>query len=665
MSQQQNPESDSHPNDPMEIPPSQSAPSTDTAHRAFRAALFPVGLVSNGGSVSSLLSTSVKWGITSVEYWVTKIAWTGTAFLLQVGAELGDVIVTAIQNWLTAIFTFFLTKLLNFSIVPLLRLTNPVESGPANEAWAAVFEIAVALFPILIIFGILNMPLAEQNKASLWRQGFRVVTVVVLIALSKPFWGLAIDIHNASVDALAPEQFTVSFELDDSEFGFQEVAGTFALFVAYLVAFILMLLAVPLAILGLVLRDVIVVVVYISTPLLAVLWYPDWGLTKQFHEFANKLGRMGLYVLLSGPLLGIAFRAISVITEGGIMEAGGSSAVTYWTQLVSSLAIPFLIVAIVWKSISWAGKPIGIGKAYGMLSTTAFVLASAGTGAVAGGASGAIPGGQDSEGDAGGGRSSGGSSGGGGSGGDSGAGGGTAASGHTSASLGERMRTKAGSTVDKATEYAPDKITEPASQAKSGAAKALPSNRASANKQRKEYVTDSLAEGEVELGEAYEQGVLIDEPANPNETVPVEEDGIITYTTVRGREQTVNLPKRRQTFAKREKAANLSSAAGGTAASVTAGALKKTPSAAWQGTKATMRAGAYGMAEPKAVYAYSAAQRRRQSPANNGSTTTPDDGGGGDSPGDVDRGSSSSDDGTDSDRDDSRGGAPDNPRRPI
>jgi type IV secretion system protein TrbL len=592
------------------IPPSVSL-STKTGVRAF--AFLPLGLVPTGGTAHNVFLTTLGWMVSSVGYWLTSATAmaTGSIVVLQIGAEIADFIVTAIQNWLTGIFTFFLSTLLDWSLVPLLRIANPVGVQPANEAWSNVFEIAIALFPILIIFGILNMPLADQKKASLWRQGFRVVTVVVIIALSQPLWGLAVDVHNAAVMELAPEQFKVSFDLDSSEFGFREVAATFALFVAYLIAFILMLIAVPLAILGLVLRDFIVYLVYIVTPLLAVLWYPDWGLTEQFHEFANKLGRMGLYVLLSGPLLAIAFRTVSIVTAGGIMEASGDPAVTFWKQLVLALAVPFIILAIVWKSISWAGKPIGLGKAYGMLSTTAFILASAGVGAVAGGATGALPGGQDRG--SGSSRSSGSGAGGGATGsGTSGGGGSSAgASGNGTSSLGERMRERAGQTVDKATEYAPETVTERAAAARERLSQVRPSRRAAQAQQRKDYLTDRLRDREVELGEAYERGVLVDEPANPDRTVSIDDMGRISYTTAGGQEATVNLQSQRKTLARREKALRVGGKAGGKAARSTASAIKKVPGAAKRGTKATVKAGAYGMAEPKAVYAYSAAQRKR------------------------------------------------------
>ena len=592
-------------------------------------AFLPLGLVPTGGNAQNMFLTTLGWMVSSISYWLTSATAmaTGSIVVLQLGAEIADYIVTAIQNWLTGIFTFFLSKLLNWSLVPLLRITNPIGVQPANEAWSNVFEIAIALFPILIIFGILNMPLADQRKASLWRQGFRVATVVVIIALSQPLWGLAVDIHNAAVTELSPEQFKVSFELSDSEFGFKEVAASFALFVAYLIAFLLMLIAVPLAILGLVLRDFIVYLVYIATPLLAVLWYPDWGLTQQFHEFANKLGRMGLYVLLSGPLLALVFRTVSIVTAGGIMEASGDPAVTFWKQLGLALAVPFIIFAIVWKSISWAGKPIGLGKAYGMLSTTAFILASAGAGAVAGGATGALPGGQDRGRGSGGAKSSGAAAGSGSS--TSGGSGSSAgASRNGTSSLGERMRERAGQTVNKATEYAPDAVSERASAARERLSQVRPSRRAAQAQQRKQYVTNSLRDREVELGEAYERGVLVDEPANPDRVVPVDDEGRISYTTARGQRATVNLQSQRQTLARKEKAFQVGGKAGGKTARTTASAIKKVPGAAKRGTKTTVKAGAYGMAEPKAVYAYSAAQRKRIAEQNATGGRNP--GGGGD-----------------------------------
>jgi hypothetical protein len=275
-------------------------------------------------------------------------------------------------------------ELIDVGLVPFLKVPNPSDSPGANAAWHEVFEVSMAIFPILVAAGLLATPFGEDGERDLWRQGFRVVTVVFLIAISRPLLGLAIDITNAVTLQLAPSSYTIGVAK-----GTFDGLGTFFLTAnAYFVAAIVMLWSTAAVAILLTLRHVIVLFVYIGLPFLAVCWYADWGPMEAVSGFAAKVMRMGIYALLVGPLLSIALRALEVISEGGLVVAAGTNSLAVlWESLVIAALGPLMLVFITWKLISWAGEPMGFGavtSAAAGATQTALTVAAAGAGAAAG-----------------------------------------------------------------------------------------------------------------------------------------------------------------------------------------------------------------------------------------------------------------------------------------
>jgi hypothetical protein len=275
-------------------------------------------------------------------------------------------------------------EFIDVGLVPFLKVPNPSGSPGANAAWNEVFEVSMAVFPIIVAAGLLAAPFSEDGEKDLWRQGFRVVTVVFLIAISRPLLGLAIDVTNAVTLQLAPTSYTISVGK-----GTFDGLGTFFLTAnAYLLAAIVMLWSTALVAILLTLRHVIVLFVYIGLPFLAVCWYADWGPMGAVSKFAARVMRMGIYALLVGPLLSIALRALEVISENGLVVAAGSdSLAVLWESLVIAALGPLMLVFITWKLISWAGEPMGFGavtNAAAGVTQTALTVAAAGAGAAAG-----------------------------------------------------------------------------------------------------------------------------------------------------------------------------------------------------------------------------------------------------------------------------------------
>ncbi|MHC3381688.1 MATE family efflux transporter [Haloarcula sp. H-GB5] len=344
--------------------------------------------------------------------------------LLLVGGGIVDRLLDGVSNAIRAAGEG-LNGLFNFGIEVFLHIENPYGVAKANEAWMNSFEVALAIFPVMIILGLLSMPFADEKKTSLWRQGLRIVGVIFIIAVSRPLIGFGVDLSNTMVTALMPTGTDIINIMNPFSSGIGSLSNILSGFALAGIIWFLgwySLIAVAIVTVLLELRDFLIHIVYISSPILAVFWYPDWGLLESVNEFANKWARMGIYTLLSGPIIAIIFQTMVVIAGGSMMQgadgiAEGISA--FWSQLVLVTCFPIIMIAAVWKIVSWAGEPIGAGQAMtGM--TMAFGAAIGGAagalgseGSAASGASGGSEVGQQMSSMAGGG---GGSSGGGGSG---------------------------------------------------------------------------------------------------------------------------------------------------------------------------------------------------------------------------------------------------------
>ncbi|QLH82174.1 hypothetical protein [Halosimplex pelagicum] len=280
---------------------------------------------------------------------------------------------------------------LGFGIEVFFTVENPYGDTAAFQAWMDSFEIALAIFPIMIILGLLSMPFADEQKTSLWRQGLRAVGVIVLIALSRPLIGFGVDLANILTHALMPS----GGDLLNLMNPLNQMGNAIGLGLVYVLLgtkfFALAAIAMLITLLLLQFRTFMIYVVYIMSPLLAVFWYADWGLLESIHEFANKFARMGIYSLLVGPIVAVIYRTLLVIGLSGFSAGFGSAqwVSAIWSQLVLTLLLPFLLIATVWKLISWAGEPLGVGNAITGALVAAGAAITAGMGGLAGMAGGA------------------------------------------------------------------------------------------------------------------------------------------------------------------------------------------------------------------------------------------------------------------------------------
>lgn len=309
-----------------------------------------------------------------------------SVFLIGLGGIV-DKFETAIASWIRQAGEN-INSLFDVAIEIFLHVENPYGVPKANEAWMNSFEVALAIFPVMIILGLLSMPFADEQKTSLWRQGLRIVGVIAIIAVSRPLMGFGVDLSNTMVTALMPTGTDLLNVINPFSAGMGSLSNVMSGFALALIIWFIgwySLIAVGIVLVLLELRVFFIYLVYIASPVLAVFWYADWGLLESVNEFANKWARMGIYTLLSGPIIAIIFRTMVVIANGALMQGADGVAegvAAFWSQFILVTCFPIIMIAAIWKIVSWAGEPIGAGQAMtGM--TMAF-------GAAIGGAKGAL-----------------------------------------------------------------------------------------------------------------------------------------------------------------------------------------------------------------------------------------------------------------------------------
>jgi len=310
--------------------------------------------------------------------------------LLDLG-WLPDAIVRAIVVFIRSVLVTVINFMFNFGLKPLLTIEPSImTSGPVITAWDDVFRLSIALLPILIAAGLIAMPFSQDQEASLWNMVARLVAVIFFIAISQPLFGFLVEASNAVTSALAPPTFVLTFEADLGG-GWGSTLGVGVEVVALLVAVILMFIATILSTVLLVLRQFIVVTVAVGAPFFAVLWFANWGPMKSISNFASTWLRMGVYALLVGPIIALVMRVFNVIGAGGISSSGDVA--QFYASAALALIFPIVLFVVVWKTVGWAGQPLGVDAAFTM--TVAAAIAATGVGAVAVGAgagSGAVSG---------------------------------------------------------------------------------------------------------------------------------------------------------------------------------------------------------------------------------------------------------------------------------
>jgi type IV secretion system protein TrbL len=496
---------------------------------------------------------------------------------LQTG--LADSIAEAIFGWLAdtahEIANSLATGLTDELIKGLLKVPNPYESPAADGAWNGMFEISLVLLPIMIALALIAWPFSEDRESGLMDLVVRTVMVLLFIGISQPAWGFAIDATNAVTMAilnLDPSAGTeTGYGYGSGLVGAPAEASTWVLkFIVSIVAAILAVLSLLLALFFLLLRWFMIWMAYIGTPFFAVVWFVGRGPFKSVGSVGATFMRMGVFALLGGPIIAIIVLAFQVIEHGGILQATGGASDSaggaiqnaagevglIFAELALMLLFPVVLIVAIWKLISWAGQPIGVGEAAAV--ATMAVTAAVG-GAVAGVGGGAAAGGSGSAAGGSGGAAAGGAAGGSGA---SASGAGASAGSAGSANVGaggsglsSRMTARAKGAVNTVRQGAHQQATkrighygtsEKLDSAQSALSEVQGEHEAASSQAK--FIQNAMANEEMDMAEAKKQGFLDAEPMETQrpkfKTDPDTLDRKMTYMGTDGASRSVNLTQK-------------------------------------------------------------------------------------------------------------------------
>jgi len=487
-----------------------------------------------------------------------------------------DSVAEAIWGWLidtlNTAASEMSTALTDELLKGLLKVPNPHGSTAANGAWTGIFEISLVLLPIMIALALIAWPFSEDRESGLMDLLVRTVMVLLLIGVSQPAWGFAIDATNAITIAilnLDPDPRVANYGYGNGLVGAPRTFGTWTMkFIVSIVAAILAVLSLLLALFFLLLRWFMIWMAYIGTPFFAVVWFVGRGPFKSVGSVGATFMRMGVFALLAGPIIAIIVLAFQVIEHGGILQATGGSADSagamiqntvgevglIFAELALMLLFPVVLVVAIWKLISWAGQPIGVGEAATV--ATMAVTAAVG-GAVAGAAGGAAAGGSGgaASGSASGGSAAGGSSAAASSSGASAGSAGSANVGAGGSGLSSRMTARAKGTVNSvkqgAHQQATKRIGHYGTSGKLDSAQASLSEAQTDHKtasSQAKFIQNAMANEEMDMAEAKKQGFLDADPMENQEpkfkTDPDTLDRKMSYMGTDGARRSVNLTQK-------------------------------------------------------------------------------------------------------------------------
>lgn len=249
-----------------------------------------------------------------------------------------DGIVALLNKLLLGLFDL-IGSLFTTGIRSILFFESPYLMTGPNEAFAYNLRFALVLLPIVVAIGLFSMPFANRQKAALWRQAWRVIQVLVFVALVRPVLHVVLMLVNLTGEYVYPNAYDLTFagqSLLDS-LAAVGVTGIALLVGGYILSGI-SVLGILFLFFILFLREFLFTLVYQGFPILIVAWYLDWGPFRTSNHIATVVFRITSYLLLVGPLIALALQ-VGTTFGGGTWPPNGAApppspdtTVDFWRQ---------------------------------------------------------------------------------------------------------------------------------------------------------------------------------------------------------------------------------------------------------------------------------------------------------------------------------------------
>lgn len=274
-----------------------------------------------------------------------------------------DGIVNFLNQLLQGLFDF-IGDLFATGMKEMLFFPSPYELTGPNQAFTYNLTFALALLPIMVVIGMASMPFANRRKAASWRQMWRIIQVIIFIALARPALHVALILVNTTGEYVFPESYDLTFAGEGilTSLGAIGVTGLALVIGGYILSGI-SFLGILFLFFVLFLREFIFNLIYQGFPILIVAWYLDWGPFRISNHIAVVVFRLAGYLVLVGPLIALALQ-VGVVFGGGSWPPDGQppadpeTTVDFWRQFAGWFMGIALACAFGVKAAMMGGVPM-------------------------------------------------------------------------------------------------------------------------------------------------------------------------------------------------------------------------------------------------------------------------------------------------------------------
>lgn len=278
-----------------------------------------------------------------------------------------SIVVDGILNFLNMLLQGifdFIGDMFSAGLRELLFFESPFDLTGPNEAFQYNLRFALVLLPIVAVIGMLSMPFANRTKAATWRQVWRLIEVIIFIALARPALHVTLILVNATGEYVFPRSYDLSFAGEGILSSMSAIGVTgLALVIGGYVLSGISFLAILFLFFVLFLREFIFNLVYQGFPILIVAWYLDWGPFRTANHIAVVVFRLAGYLVLVGPLIALALQ-VGVVFGGGSWPPDGQppadpeTTVDFWRQFAGWFMGIALASAFGLKAAMMGGVPM-------------------------------------------------------------------------------------------------------------------------------------------------------------------------------------------------------------------------------------------------------------------------------------------------------------------
>lgn len=226
-------------------------------------------------------------------------------------------VVKTFFSWLAEAIMKLIVEIQSFTIKNFLLIEGPMDHSGVVGGFAQNMEIFGILYVMVFLVGLMSMPFAEEN-ITLDVFLFQMFKVLLFVLFIGTLLDVGVDVTNSLIEFLWPDQGVNQMTADFQQTTGALAAGGVVAVLAYILGSISALVWVAFAF-GLLLREYLVIAVFILAPIYAPFMFLTFGPFKLFSRLPRMLLRVTVYLLIAGVFIA-GFMQVGVALAGGFEQ---------------------------------------------------------------------------------------------------------------------------------------------------------------------------------------------------------------------------------------------------------------------------------------------------------------------------------------------------------